>query len=58
MQLAEGYGIRSSTVGDIKKNEAKIRSFASTMDSIDMSKKGRKVIQLADDGKLDEAVYL
>ena len=46
------------TVGEIKKNEAKITSFASRMDSMDMSKKGRKVMRLVNDDKLDEAVYL
>ena len=44
-------------VGDIKRNEAKIRAFASTMDSMAMSKKGCKVMRLANDDKLDEAVY-
>ena len=57
-QLAEEYGIGSSTVGDIRKNEAKIRSFASTMDSMAMNKKVRKVMRLAYDDRLDEAVYL
>lgn len=46
------------TVGDIKKKEAKIRPFASTMDSMDISKKGCMVQRLADDDKLDETVYL
>ena len=44
-------------VGDIKRDEAKIRAFASMMDSMAMSKKGRKVMRLANDDKLDEAVY-
>ena len=57
-QLAEVYGIGRSTVGDIRKNEAKIRSFASTMDSMAMNKKVRKVMRLAYDDRLDEAVYL
>ena len=46
VQLAEGYGIGSSTVGDTKKNEAKIRSFAFIMASVNMSKKGCKVMRL------------
>ena len=45
--LISEYGIGKSTEGDIKKNEAKIKSFALTMDSLDMSKKQRKVMQLA-----------
>ena len=57
-KLSHEYGIGRSTVGYIKKNEDKIRSFASTMESMAISKKGRKVMRLADDGKLDEAVYL
>ena len=56
-KLADEYGIGTSTVGEIKKDEAKIRSFASTMDGMAMSKKGRKVMRLSDDDKLNEAVY-
>ena len=55
-QLAEEYGIGSSTVGDIRKNEDKIRSFASTMDRMAMNKKVRKVMRLTYDDRLDEAV--
>ena len=54
-KLADEYG--TSTVGEIKKDEAKIRSFASTTDGMAMSKKGRKVMRLSDDDKLNEAVY-
>lgn len=57
-KLADEYGIGRLTVGDIKKSEDKIRSFASTMESMAMSKKGRKVMRLADDDRLDKAVYL
>ena len=56
--LANECGIGCSSVGDIKKNEDKIRSFALTIESVAMSKKGRKVRCLADDDKLDKAVYL
>ena len=60
-KLADECGVGSSTISDIKKNEDKIRSFASTMDSMAgqpaMSKKGHKVIRLADDDRLDKAVY-
>ena len=56
-KLTDEYRIRTSTVGEIKKDEAKIRLFASTMDGMAMSKKRRKVMRLSDDGKLDEAVY-
>ena len=53
-QLASEYGVGKSTVADIKKNEEKIRNFATTMDSLAMSKK-RKVMRLADNDKLDQA---
>ena len=41
-KLADEYRIGRSTVGDIKKNEDKIRSFASTMESMVISKKGER----------------
>ena len=56
-QLASEYSVGKSTVSDIKKNEEKIRNFATTMDSLAMSKK-RKVMRLADDDKLDQALFL
>ena len=55
-KIVDEFGIGTSTVGDIK-DKAKIRSFASAMESMDMNKKGRKVMRLANDDKLDEAVY-
>ena len=39
-KLAGEYRIRRSTVGDIKKNEDKIRLFGSTMESMAKRKKG------------------
>ena len=39
-KLAEECGIRPSTIGDLKKNEDWIRSFALMMESLSMSKKG------------------
>ena len=56
--LADECGIRCLTVGDIKKNEDKIRLFAPTMESVVISKKRQKVMCLADDVKLNKAVYL
>ena len=41
------YVIGTSTVGEIKKDEAKIRSFASTMDGMAMRKKGYKAMHLS-----------
>ena len=46
-----------STIGDIKKSEDKLRAFASTMESLAMNTKGRKIMRLADNEKLDKAVY-
>ena len=43
--IMKEYGVGSATVTSPKNNEEKLRSFASTMDSMDVSKKGRKVIQ-------------
>ena len=57
-KLASEYGIGRSTVGDLKKNEDKIRSFALTMENTAISTKGRKVMRICDDEKLDEAVYM
>ena len=55
-KLATEYRSVCSTEGDIKMNEEKIRSFASTMESMAIIKKGRKVMRLAYDDKVDEAV--
>ena len=41
VKLATEYGIGTSTVGDIIKNADKIKSFALTMDTLSMNKKGR-----------------
>ena len=57
-KIAKEFGIGNSTVTDIKKNESSIRSFVSTMESLSVSSKERKIMRLADDEKVDEAVYL
>ena len=57
-KLASEYGARRSMISDIKKSEEKLKSYASTMESLSMSLKTRKVMHLADDEKLDEAVCL
>ena len=46
VKLATEYGIGTSTVEDIIKNADKIKSFALTMDTLSMNKKGHKVISL------------
>ena len=55
-KIAKKFGVGISTVGDIKKNEASIRSFVSSMENMTMNKKGCKVMRLANDQELDEAV--
>ena len=55
---ASEYGAGRSTISDIKKSEEKLKSYASTMESLSISSKTRKVMHLADDENLDEAVYL
>ena len=55
-KLSSEYGARRSTISDIKKSEDKLKSYALTMESLSMSSKTRQ--RLADDEKLDEAVYL
>ena len=49
------YGLGHSTIGDIKKIQNKLKSFASTMESFAMSSKGRKIMRMADNEKLDLA---
>ena len=52
------YSIHSkSTITTLKKNEAKIREFASTLESKSMSG-SRKVVHLAKDEELDRALYI
>ena len=58
VKLAREYGIGTSTVGDIIKNADKIKSFALTIGTLSTNKKGRKVMRLAKDNQLDEAVFL
>ena len=43
--IVKEYGVGCATVTSPKNNEEKLRSFASTMDSMEVSKKGLKVIQ-------------
>ena len=56
--LVSEYGIGKSTIGDFKKNEEKIREFVVTTESLDVSTKKHKVMTLADDDTLDQALYL
>ena len=57
-QLAKEYGIGKTTVFDLKKNEDKIKAFAVSMDNLSVCKKQRKTMRMADDDKLDEALFL
>ncbi len=52
--LAKEYGIRISTVCELKKNEEKIRSFFVSMDNQTVAKK-RKSMKNANDVQLDKA---
>ena len=56
--IASEFGVGRSTVGDIKKSEGKLRSFASSMEGMKDSSKKKKVMHLAEDEKLEEAIYL
>ena len=56
--IASEFGIGNSTVTDLKKNESRIRAFVSSMESLSVCSKEHKIMRLADDEKLDEAVYL
>ena len=58
VDLASEFGVGTSTVADLKKKEGRIREFVATMDSLSVSMKERKIMRLADDERLDEAVYL
>ena len=57
-RIARDFGVGRSTIGDFKKAEDKLRSFAATMENLDVSSKKRKVMRLAKDDSLDEALYL
>ena len=53
-KLAEQYGV---AISDIKRSEQKVKEYASTLDSQGVST-SRKVMQLAKEDKLEEALYL
>ena len=55
VDLASEFGVGSSTVVDLKKNEGKIRVCCNCLSA---TTKERKIMRLADDEKLDESVYL
>ena len=56
-KLASEYGIGNSTITGLKKNADKIHSFQTKMDSLSVNKK-RKIMRLAKNEDVDEAVYL
>ena len=56
-ELTEKFGIGKSTITTLKKNETKMREFASTLESNSMSG-SRKVMHLAKDEELDWALHL
>ena len=57
-KLAKEHNVGNSTLTDLKKNESKIPEFMTTMESLTICPKGQKIIHLAKDGQLDEALYL
>ena len=56
-ELSNKFGIGKSTITTLKKNEVTIREFASTLESKSISG-DRKVMRLAKDNELDQALYL
>ena len=56
-KVASEFGIGNSTVTDLKKNESRIRLLVSSMESLSVCLKERKIMRLADNEKVDEAVY-
>lgn len=57
-KLATEFGVGNATITDLKKNEVKIQSFVSSMEILSVSSKQRKIMRLAEDEKVDEALYL
>ena len=55
--LAREYNIGRSTVTDLKRNEAKLREFATGLDDQGISS-SRKIMRLAKEQQVEEAVYL
>ena len=56
--ICEQYGIGRSTVGDIKKNRAKIISFKKNLVEMGCTSKKAKVMKLSTNDELDKAVYV
>ena len=56
-KVASEFGIGNSMVTDLKKKESRIRLLVSSMESLSVRSKERKIIRLANDEKVDEAVY-
>ena len=56
-RVAEEYNIGQSTITDLKKKEAKLKEFASTLDNQGMSST-RKIMRLAKDQELEQALYI
>ena len=55
--IAKEYGIGKSSVSDIKKNEEKLKKFASGMENFSVDSKSRKIMCLANDDELDQALF-
>ena len=57
-ELSEKFDIGKSTITSLENNEAKIREFATTLESIYMPSASWKVMRLTKDKELDRALYL
>ena len=57
IRLAEEYGVGRSTITDLKRNEQKLQQFASTIENQGIST-GRKIMRLAKEEQLEEALYM
>ena len=56
-KVASEFGIGNSTVTDLKKNRSRIRLLVSSMESLSVCSKERKIMHLVDNEKVDKAVY-
>lgn len=56
-QLASEYGIGKFTVGNIKKNEAKIKTFATNNGQFRLDYEATQRMRLANDDELEQALF-
>ena len=56
-KVASEFGIGNSIATDLKKNRSRIRLLVSSMESLSVCSKERKIMHLVDNEKVDKAVY-